>query len=348
MATQTRANDRKLRMGQAMVEAIAQMMESDPTVFCLGEDIGKIGGVFQSTAGLRDKFGAERVRDTPISETAILGAAFGAAVSGMRPIAELMFVDFMGVCFDQLLNSISKTSYMSGGSVKVPMVVTASTGAGISDAAQHAQSLHGFLAHMPGLKVVIPSTPFDAKGLMISAIKDDDPVIYLFHRSLLGLPIMKRLNTGLGEHVPMEPYAIPFGEAQIVREGSDITVVALSEMVHKAWLAAERLADDGISVEVLDPRTIVPLDRKAILASVRKTGRLLIADEDYLSFGFSGEIAALIAENLDSVRLRAPVSRVALRDIPIPYSAVLENAAIPQADDIAAACIKLMTASVAG
>ncbi|CAN5117617.1 alpha-ketoacid dehydrogenase subunit beta [soil metagenome] len=337
------SNERRLRMGQAMVEAIAQEMERDQTVFCLGEDIGKIGGVFQSTAGLQARYGVERVRDTPISETAILGTALGAAICGMRPIAELMFVDFMGVCFDQLLNNISKTTYMSGGAVKVPLVVTASTGAGISDAAQHSQSLHGFLAHMPGLKVVIPSTPYDAKGLMTSAIRDDSPVIYLFHRSLLGLPIMERLDTGLGEHVPLESYEIPFGQGRIVRSGTDITIVAVAHMVHKAWLAAERLQERGIDVEIIDPRTIVPLDTDMILASVRKTGRLVIVDEDYLSFGFSGEIAARVAENLDTISLRAPIRRVALQDTPIPYSPILERAAIPQIDTIVEACTSLMT-----
>lgn len=334
---------RRLRMGQAMVEAIAQEMERDPAVFCLGEDIGRIGGVFQSTAGLQARFGAERVRDTPISETAILGTALGAAVCGMRPIAELMFVDFMGVCFDQILNNISKTIYMSGGRVKVPLVITASTGAGICDAAQHSQSLHGFLAHMPGLKVAIPSTPYDAKGLMISAIRDDGPVAYLFHRGLLGLPIMANLGTALVDEVPAEPYAVPFGQARVVREGRDVTIVALAQMVHKAWLAAEALAADGIEVEIIDPRTIVPLDHETILASVARTGRLLILDEDYLSFGFSGEIAALVAERLGDIRLRAPVRRLALADIPIPFSRPLETAAIPQVDGIISAVRHLVS-----
>jgi len=340
------AAGRKLPFYQAMIEAVRQEMRRDPTVFCLGEDVGAMGGVFQSTAGLYKEFGAERVRDTPISETAILGIALGAAAHGMRPIAELMFVDFMGVCFDQLLNNISKTHYMSGGSVKVPVVVTASTGGGICDAAQHSQTLHGFFAHMPGLKVAIPSNPYDAKGLMTSAIRDDDPVVYLFHRGLLGLPLMGYVETSFATEVPEESYTVPFGQARIVREGTEVTIVAFAQMVHKALAAAAELEKRGISVEIVDPRTLVPLDREAILASVARTGRLLVVDEDYLSYGVTGEVTALVAERLDRIRLKSPVRRLAVADTPIPYSKALEPVAIPQIPHIVAAVEQLMTTSI--
>ncbi|MDE2368787.1 MAG: alpha-ketoacid dehydrogenase subunit beta [Burkholderiales bacterium] len=333
---------RQLAFYQAMVEAIRQEMTRDPTVFCMGEDVGAMGGVFQSTVGLFKEFGPTRVRDTPISETAILGFALGAAAQGMRPIAELMFVDFMGVAFDQILNNISKTSYMSGGQVKLPLVITASTGGGICDAAQHSQTLHGFFAHTPGVKVVVPSNPYDAKGLMTTAIRDDNPVVYLFHRGLLGLPVMGYIDTAFATEVPEESYAVPFGQARIVRAGRDVTIVAFAQMVHKALAAAAELEARGVSVEIVDPRTLVPLDVDGILASVAKTGRLLVVDEDYLSYGVTGEIAALVAERLDRIRLRAPVRRLAVRDIPIPYSQALEPVAIPQAGDIAAAVDELM------
>jgi pyruvate/2-oxoglutarate/acetoin dehydrogenase E1 component len=344
--TTSEASTRKLSFYQAMVEAIRQEMQIDPTVFCMGEDVGAMGGVFQSTVGLHKEFGSERVRDTPISETAIMGMALGAAAQGMRPIAELMFVDFAGVCFDQLLNNISKTHYMSGGSVSLPLVVTASTGGGICDAAQHSQTLHGFFAHMPGIKVVVPSNPYDAKGLMTAAIRDNNPVIYLFHRALLGLPVMGYVNASYATEVPQESYVVPFGEARIVREGSDVTIVAFAQMLHKAVVAAEELAAEGVSVEIIDPRTIVPLDKDAIIRSVSKTGRLLVSDEDYLSHGVTGEIAALIAERLDTVRLKAPIRRLAIPDVPVPQSRVLEDAAIPQANDFVASVKELMALSV--
>ncbi len=331
---------------KAMVEAIRLEMERDETVFCLGEDVGRIGGVWQSTAGLFKQFGPDRVRDTPISETAILGMALGAAAQGMRPIAELMFVDFAGVCFDQILNNISKTTYMSGGAVKLPLVITASTGGGICDAAQHSQTLHAMFAHVPGLKVVIPSNPYDAKGLMTTAIRDDNPVIYLFHRGLLGLPVMPFIDTNLLHEVPEESYAIPFGKARIVREGADVTIVALSQMVHKAYAAAQELERKGIDVEIVDPRTLVPLDVETIMASVAKTSRILIVDEDYLSYGVTGEIAALVAERIDKIKLRAPVRRLAIKDTPLPYSKALEPLAIPQTGDIVAAVEQLSTFSL--
>jgi pyruvate dehydrogenase E1 component beta subunit len=346
MSEQNTAEARKLPFYAAMVEAIRQEMTRDPSVFCMGEDVGLMGGVFQSTAGLFKEFGPERVRDTPISETAILGFALGAAAQGMRPIAELMFVDFVGVCYDQVLNNIAKTTYMSGGTVKLPLVITASTGGGICDAAQHSQTLHGLFAHTPGIKVVVPSNPYDAKGLMTTAIREDNPVVYLFHRGLLGLPVMNYIETSFATEVPEESYTVPFGKARTVREGADVTIVAFAQMVHKSLVAAARLEAEGVSVEIIDPRTLVPLDVDGILESVRKTGRLLVVDEDYLSYGVTGEIAALVAERLDSIKLKAPVRRLAIRDVPIPYSKALEPVAIPQAANIVAAVQELMSFSL--
>lgn len=331
---------------QAMVEGIEQEMERDETVFCMGEDIGKMGGVFQSTAGLMQKFGEDRVIDTPISETAMMGAALGAAVEGYRPIVELMFVDFMGVCFGQIMNEISKVAYMSGGNVNAPLVITASTGGGFSDAAQHSQTLHGLFAHVPGLKVVAPSNPHDAKGLMISAIRDNNPVVYLFHKAIMGLPVMGYIDADIDNHVPEENYAIPLGEARIVREGTDVTIVGLSQTVQKAAVAAERLAEQGISAEVIDPRTLVPLDIDSIVASVQKTGRLLVVDEDYLHYGMTGELSAVIAERLDTIKLKSPVKRLGINGVSIPYSRPLEQAAIPQVEHIVEEVTAMMEVSV--
>jgi pyruvate dehydrogenase E1 component beta subunit len=289
----------------------------------------------------------DRVLDTPISETGIMGTALGAAASGLRPVAELMFVDFMGVCFGQIMNEIGKATYMSGGSVKLPLVITASTGGGFCDAAQHSQTLHGLFAHVPGLKVVAPSNPHDAKGLMITAIRDDNPVVYLFHKAILGLPVMSYIDVTIDDSVPAEPYAIPFGQARIVREGSDLTIVGLSQTVQKAAVAAQRLSEHGISAEVIDPRTLVPLDIEAITASVAKTGRLLVVDEDYLNFGMTGELAALIAERLDRIRLKAPIRRLGIPGVSIPYSPALERVVIPQVEHIVEAAGTLMASRLA-
>jgi pyruvate dehydrogenase E1 component beta subunit len=342
----TDAKTRKLAFFQAMVEGIQQEMERDPRVLVMGEDVGRMGGVFQSTAGLHKRF-PDRVLDTPISETAIMGAALGAASAGLRPIAELMFVDFMGVCFGQIMNEIGKATYMSGGSLKLPLVITASTGGGFSDAGQHSQTLHGLFAHVPGLKVVVPSNPHDAKGLMITAIRDDNPVVYLFHKAILGLPVMGYVDVAIDDEVPAESYAIPFGKARVVREGSDLTIVGLSQTVHKAALAARQLSDKGISAEVIDPRTLVPLDVEAITSSVASTGRLLIVDEDYLNFGMTGELAALVAERLDRIRLKAPIRRLGIPGVSIPYSPALEKIVIPQVDHIVAAAETLMASRLA-
>ena len=324
---------RILTMAQAISEGIAQEMTRDAKVFVMGEDIGSYGGIFGATGGLLDKFGKERIMDTPISETAFIGAATGAAAAGLRPIVELMFVDFFGVCMDQIYNHLAKNTYMSGGHVKLPVVLTTAIGGGYSDAAQHSQCLYGTFAHIPGIKVVVPSNAYDAKGLMISAIRDDNPVIFMYHKGIMGLPWMAYLE-GSSNAVPEEAYAIPFGKAKVLQEGSDITIVSISQMVQKAVLAARELATQSIHAEVIDLRTLVPLDTETVLKSVRKTGRLLVVDEDYLGFGLSGEIAALIAENLDTVELHAPVMRLAVPNVPIPYSRPLEQFVIPQVANI--------------
>jgi pyruvate dehydrogenase E1 component beta subunit len=328
-------------MAKAISEAIAQEMERDDRVFVMGEDVGIYGGIFGATQGLYERFGPERVMDTPISETAFIGAAYGAAAEGMRPIVELMFVDFFGVCMDQIYNHMAKNIYMSGGQLKLPVVLTTAMGGGYNDAAQHSQTLYSIFAHVPGLKVVIPSNAYDAKGLMIQAIRDDSPVMYFFHKGLMGLGWMPSPKTAANE-VPEEPYTIPFGKARVVREGTDVTIVAVALMVHRALEAAEMLAGEGVSVEVVDPRTLVPLDRQAIVDSIKKTHRLLVVDEDYKSFGFSGEIAAIAAEDALEY-LDAPVRRLAVPDVPIPYSRPLEQFVLPSSQRIAETVRSMMS-----
>jgi pyruvate dehydrogenase E1 component beta subunit len=336
---------RALTMAQAIAEAIGQEMERDERVFVMGEDVGIYGGIFGATSGLLQRFGPERIMDTPISETAFVGTATGAAAAGLRPIVELMFVDFFGVCMDQIYNHLAKNTYMSGGNVHLPVVLTTAIGGGYNDAAQHSQCLYGIFAHVPGLKVVVPSNAYDAKGLMIQAIQDDNPVMYLFHKGIMGLPWMAYF-AGSTTEVPEESYTIPFGRARIVREGTDVTIVTLSQMVHKAMAAAEAAEQNGVSVEVLDLRTLVPLDREAVLRSVAKTGRLLVADEDYLQFGLSGEIAALVAEQIGHIPMKAPVKRLGVPNVPIPYSRPLEQAVIPQVSHITSAIQQLMASTI--
>jgi pyruvate dehydrogenase E1 component beta subunit len=338
--------ERKLTMAQAVAEAIGQEMERDPKVFAMGEDIGRYGGIFSATGGLLERFGPERIMDTPISETAFIGAATGAAAEGMRPIAELMFVDFFGVCMDQIYNHLAKNTYMSGGAVKLPVVLMTAIGGGYGDAAQHSQCLYSMFAHVPGLKVVVPSNAYDAKGLMIQAIRDDNPVMMFLHKGLMGLPWMRYFE-GATTAVPEEAYTLPFGRAAVVRQGKDLTIVTLSQMVHKALLAANLLQAQGIDAEVIDLRTLVPLDVDTVIHSVAKTGRLLVADEDYLNFGLTGEIAALVAERLDSVALKAPIRRLGVPGVPIPYSRPLEEAVIPSVDRIVDACRKLVDTRLA-
>ncbi|WP_096695543.1 alpha-ketoacid dehydrogenase subunit beta [Polaromonas sp. AER18D-145] len=335
--------ERKLTMAQAVAEAIGQEMERDQKVFVLGEDIGRYGGIFSATGGLLDRFGPERIMDTPISETAFIGAATGAAAEGMRPIAELMFVDFFGVCMDQIYNHLAKNIYMSGGSLKLPVVLMTAIGGGYGDAAQHSQCLYSVFAHVPGLKVVVPSNAYDAKGLMTQAIRDDSPVMVFLHKGLMGLPWMQYYE-GATTTVPAEAYALPFGQAAVVREGKDLTIVTISQMVQKALLAAQTLQAQGVDVEVIDLRTLVPLDVDTVIRSVAKTGRLLVADEDYLNFGLSGEIAALVAERLDGVVLKAPIRRLGVPGVPIPYSRPLEQAVIPSVERLVDACRSLIGA----
>lgn len=328
-------NERRFTIARAMAEAVAQEMRIDPRVFVMGEDIGQLGGVYGNTRGLIEEFGAERIRDTPISETAFMGAAVGAASDGMRPVVELMFVDFFGVCFDAIYNLMAKNIYFSGGEIKVPVVLMTSTGGGYSDGGQHSQCLYSTFAHLPGMKVVCPSNAYDAKGLMTAAIRDDSPVIYMYHKSLQGMGWLGT-EPGATVHVPEESYTIPFGKAAIVREGSDVTIVSVAMGVHQGLKAAEKLAAQGVSAEVIDLRTLVPLDRETIFNSVKKTGRLIVVDEDYQSYGLTGEIIATIAERDISV-LKASPKRVAYPDIPIPFSRPMEQFALPNPDKIVAA-----------
>lgn len=326
---------RRLTIARSMAEAIQQEMRRDPMVFLMGEDIGALGGVFGNTRGLLEEFGKDRVRDTPISETAFIGAGVGAAQDGMRPIVELMFVDFFGVCFDAIYNNMAKNNYFSGGSVRVPMVLMTSTGGGYSDAGQHSQCLYGTFAHLPGMKVISPSNAYDAKGLMIAAIRDDSPVVFMYHKGLQG---MGWLGTEPGATVktPEEQYEVEIGKANIVRVGNDVTIVGLAMGVHNALRAADELAKSGVSAEVLDLRSLVPLDRDTLIDSVRKTGRLIVVDEDYQSFGVSGEIIASVVEE-DYGILKAAPKRVAYPDVPIPFARPMEQFCLPNPKKIVAA-----------
>lgn len=323
---------RKLPMYKAIAEGIAQEMERDNNVFVMGEDIGAYGGIFGATTGLLQKFGPERIKDTPISESAFIGAALGAASKGMRPIVELMFVDFFGVTMDQIYNHIAKVHYMSDGHVKVPIVIMTAIGGGYSDAAQHSQCLYGLFAHVPGLKIVIPSNSYDAKGLMISAIRDENPVMYFFHKGLMGLGWMPSPDEAAVD-VPEEPYTVPIGKAKIVKEGKDITIITVSRMVYEALWAAEEVEKDGINAEIIDLRTLVPIDKETILNSVKKTGRLLVVDEDYKSYGMTGEIITLVSEEIGN-SLKALPRRLAYPDVPVPYSRVLEKFVLPDKEKI--------------
>ena len=331
----TPQSGRRLTVTRAAAEALAQEMRRDPTVFVMGEDIAKLGGVFGNTRGLLDEFGPDRIRDTPISETAFIGAAVGAAASGMRPVVELMFIDFFGVCFDAIYNLAAKQNYFSGGQVKCPMVLMTYAGGGYSDAGQHSQCLWASFAHMPGLKVVAPSNAYDAKGMLISAIRDDNPVVFIGHKALQG---MGWLGTEKGSvvDVPEDPYMVPLGKAKTVRSGKDITIVGLALTVHHALEAAGRLAKDDIDAEVIDLRSLVPLDREAIIASVNRTGRLLVVDEDYSSYSMSSEVIATVVERGVS-GLKAPPARIAYPDIVVPFSRPMEQFALPNADKIVAA-----------
>ena len=310
---------REITYRDALREALREEMRRDPSVFLLGEDIGRFwGGAFKVTDGLAEEFGDDRVRDTPISESAIIGAAVGAAITGMRPVAEIMFGDLTALAMDQISNQAAKIRYMFGGQAKCPLVIRTPFGAGVNIASHHSQSLEAWFMHVPGLLVAMPSTPYDAKGLLKTAIRGDNPVLFCEHKLLY--PVK-------GE-VPEAEYAIPFGVADVKREGSDVTIVTTSYMVHKALGAAEMLEKEGISSEVVDPRTLTPLDGQAIVRSVKKTGRIVVVSEDCKTAGVSAEIAAFVAEEaLDY--LDAPIKRLAEPDTPIPFSPTLEQYVIP-------------------
>ncbi|TLS38723.1 alpha-ketoacid dehydrogenase subunit beta [Pseudalkalibacillus caeni] len=315
---------REITYLEAVREAMSQEMRKNDDVFILGEDIGVYGGAFGVTRGMIEEFGPERIRNTPISEAAIAGGAVGAALTGMRPILELQFSDFITIAMDQIVNQAAKLRYMYGGKGSVPMVLRTPAGSGTGAAAQHSQSLEAWVAHIPGLKVVQPSTAYDAKGLLKAAIDDENPVIFYEH---------KLLYKTKGD-VPEEQYSIPIGKADIKREGKDVTVVATSIMVHKALEAAEELEKEGIDVEVIDPRTLVPLDEETIVNSVKKTGRLIVVHEAVKRGGFGGEIASVIAESEAFDYLDSPIKRLGGLPIPIPYNPNLEKAAVPQVPDI--------------
>jgi pyruvate dehydrogenase E1 component beta subunit len=321
---------RELSFGQAIREALAEEMRRDPTIFILGEDVAEAGTPFKVLSGLVQEFGTERVMDTPISEAGFTGLAVGAAMTGMRPVVDIMFGDFLGLIMDQLANQAAKVHYMSGGTLKAPLVLRTTLGATRRSAAQHSQSLHAWPSHIPGLKVALPSTPRDAKGLLKTAIRDDGPVI--FFEDKMGYAIK-------GE-VPEGDYAIPFGEADIKRAGEDVTIVAISSMVYVALQAAELLAVDGISAEVIDPRTTVPLDADTLISSAKKTSRAIVVDEGYQSYGVTAEIAARITEGA-FYHLDAPVRRMGAMDVPVPFSPVLEDLTVPTPETVAAVARKL-------
>ncbi len=321
---------RQITYCQALNEALDQRMAVDNTVVLLGEDIGQFGGVFQVTAGLMEKYGKDRVVDVPIAEAGFVGAGVGAALTGMRPVVEIMFMDFTTVCMDMIVNQMAKMHYMFGGRGKVPMVLRTNIGAGRGTAAQHSQSLQSWFMQVPGLYIAAPATPYDAKGLLVESIKNDNPVIFVEH---------KKLYITKGD-VPEEEYTIPFGKAVVRREGADITIVATFAMVQRSLDAAEKAAEKGISVEVIDPRTLVPLDKETILESVKKTGRLLVADEGHKSCGVAAEIAAIASEEVIEY-LKAPIARVCSPDTPVPFSPPLEQAFIPDVKDLLPAIERL-------
>lgn len=326
----------------AISEAIGQEMAAREDVLVLGEDVTYWGAVFGFTYGLHEKFGRTRIVDTPITEQTFMGMAVGAAAAGLHPVVSLMFVDFLGAGFDQMYNHMAKNRYMSGGQAQVPVTVLTAIGGGYGDAGQHSQVLYGLFAHVPGFKVVVPSTAYDAKGFTVAALRDPNPVVIFGHKLLTGMPFLD--CEGAEEEVPEEPYTLEFGKAAVRREGSDVSILAAGVMVPRSLRAAEALAADGISAEVVDVRTLVPLDTDTLVASARKTGRVLVVDEDYQSYGMTGEVAfAVQAGALDA--LRAPVRRLAVPDVPIPFSEPLEGAVIPNAERIAAAARELMASA---
>src|SRR5438105_11309745 len=331
------AATRVLTYAEALNEALREEMRRDPRVFVMGEAVAVWGGGrgFGGRRGLVEEFGPRRVRDTPISEEAIAALAVGAAVAGARPVAEFMYADFMGLAMEPIVNQAAKIRYMFGGKASVPVVFRAQEGAGRGNAAQHSQSLEAWFCHIPGLKVVTPSTPADAKGLLKSAIRDDNPVIFLEHKVLY-------FSKGV---VPEGEYILPLGVADIKRQGQHVTVVGVHTMVGKALKAAEQLAEEGIELEVIDPRTLVPLDEQTIIDSVKKTGRLIVTHEAYTRGGYGAEIISRVVNSAFDY-LDAPPQRVCARDVPVPYNATLETAALPQVEDLVAAARALVNKEI--
>ncbi|HUI80628.1 MAG TPA: alpha-ketoacid dehydrogenase subunit beta [Bryobacteraceae bacterium] len=309
---------RELSLGEAVREALAEELRRDPRVFVMGEDVAEAGTAFKVLSGLVEEFGPERVLDTPISEAGFTGIAVGAAMTGMRPVVDIMFGDFIGLTMDQMVNQAAKVHYMSGGKWRVPMVMRATLGATRRSAAQHSQSLHAWFCHVPGLKVVLPSTPYDAKGLLKTAIRDENPVVFFEDKMMFKLK----------GPVPVEEYTIPFGVADIKREGDDITIIATSSMVHVALGAAKMLEEYDISAEVVDPRTLWPLDEKTLIDSAKKTSRVMVLDEGYERYGVTAEIASTIAAGA-FYDLEAPVKRMGAMHVPIPFSPPLEDSTVP-------------------
>jgi acetoin:2,6-dichlorophenolindophenol oxidoreductase subunit beta len=317
---------REITYAQAVREAMSERMREDENVFLMGEDVGIYGGAFGISKGMFEEFGDQRVKDTPISEAVIAGAAAGAAVTGLRPIAEIMFSDFLTISMDQLVNQAAKMRYMFGGKAKVPMVVRAPGGSGTGAAAQHSQSIEAWFCHAPGLKVVVPSTAYDAKGLLKASIDDDNPVIFIEQ---------KVLYRQKGE-VPEGEYTVPLGVADVKREGKDLSIISYGRMIPLCLQVAEKLADEGIDIEVVDPRTLVPLDKEALIKSAKKTGRVLIVHEACQTGGYGGEMAAVIADSEAFFYLDAPVRRLAGLDVPIPYCPELEKHVVPTLETIEA------------
>ena len=326
--------ERIITFSQAVNEALAEEMRREKTVFIIGEDVAEAGTPFKVLSGLVEEFGTERVLDSPISESGFTGIGVGTAMTGMRPVVDIMFGDFMTITMDQIVNQAAKIHYMSGGKLKVPMVVRTNLGASRRSAAQHSQSLHVWLSHIPGLKVVLPSTPYDAKGLLKTAIRDDNPVVIFEDKMMFQ-------DKG---NVPEDDYTIPFGVADIKKEGTDITLIGTSSMVQIALEAADLLAEKDISAEVIDPRTVMPLDKKTLIESAIKTSRVIVIDEGYESYGVTAEIASVIAEGA-FYHLEAPVKRIGAMDVPIPFSPVLEDLTVPNAGMVVEMAEKLCAAT---
>jgi len=320
---------KETRYIRAITEALNEEMARDADVFVIGEDVGGPGGAFSATKGLLETYGERRVKDTPISESAIVGVAIGAAIRGLRPVVEIMFADFLAVCMDQVVNQLAKMRYMFGGMYKLPVVIRTPCGGGLNAGPQHSQCLEAWFAHVPGLKVVMPATAHDAKGLLKSAIRDDNPVLFIEHKALYALK---------GE-IPEEEYLVPLGKAEVRKVGKDVTVVATSRMVHEALAGANVLSEGGIDVEVIDLRTISPLDKETIFQSVEKTSRLVVAHEAVKAFGVGAEVAAMVCEEMID-RLSAPVARIGAPFVPAPFN--LENLYLPNSDDVVKAVKKVM------